>query len=178
MRKDDNCLSKGVYNHFQISGYLSVKQYMIIEYEGKRCLLLRFENEMKSRISAVKFTLEQRDSSNKTIKRVNVSYKNLNIGWGSLYSPEEGIVLEDDCENFIVHMRYIISGNIKYVFKKGLVTEHYDPRGYDNYPPSFKSECNMSVKNSFLKKRKGYGWIAFLSFILLLVAVIMLIYRN
>lgn len=178
MRKDDNCLSKGVYSHFQLSGYLTVKQYMIIEYEGKRCLLLRFKNEMKSRIKAIQFTVKQIDANRQTVKSVTVSYNDLDIGWGSLYSPEEGILLEDACEDFIVQMRYIISGNVKYVFKKDLVTEHYDVRGYDNYSTSSQSECKMSVKNNFLKKRRGYGWIAFLSFILLVLAVIALIYKG
>ena len=177
MIKESNCLSKGLYSHFQIRGYLAVKQYMIIEQDGKRCLLLRFENEMKRKICAIEFTLKQMDSHKNLIKNVTLNYKDLNITPSGLYSPKAGIVLEDNCEDFIIQMRYLISDNIKYVFKNDLVTEHYDVSGYNKTKPSSKRECKIWAKSNFLKKRRGYGWIAFLSFILLSLSVVALIYN-
>ncbi|MBO7250966.1 MAG: hypothetical protein J6V42_06805 [Clostridia bacterium] len=177
MIKESNYLSKGLYSHFQIRGYLAVKQYMIIEQGGKHCLLLRFENEMKRKINTIEFTLKQIDSHKNLIKSVTVNYKDLNITPGGLYSTKAGIVLEDNCEDFIIQMRYLISDNIKYVFKKDFVTEHYDVSGYNKTQPSSKRECKMRAESIFSKKRRGYGWIAVLSFILLLLSVFALIYN-
>ncbi len=175
---NDNLLAKGVYDHFQVGGYFTVKEYIIVKQDGKRCLLLRFKNEMKTNVNTVEFTVKQLDSKNKQIHSATIKYDGLNIRSRAYYSAEQGIVLDDACENFIVQMRYVISDKVKYVFKKGLVTAHYDARGYVVPKPSFKRECKVSLKSRSAKLGRGYGWVALLSFVLLVIAVVILIYRG
>ena len=178
MKKD--YLMKGVYDHYQLSGYLTVKQYMIVEQDGKRCLLLRFENEMSKTISAFAFDVKQLDAAGNEIGTIKLQYSDLQITGGFLYCPEKGIVIEKNCVDFVIRMRYVICGRIKYRFRKGRATAHYDLRGYaDPMPSSAEGEKRRVVVNRQpTLKRKYFGWLSFVAFVLVVLAFAFLIYRS
>ena len=62
-------LIKGLYGHPQPHGYFTVKEYMMLEREGKHCLLVRFENEMRSAVDELVFVVKQLNAAGKVIGR-------------------------------------------------------------------------------------------------------------
>ena len=176
--KKKNYFIKGVYDHPQIGGYLTVKQYIMMEQDGKHCLLLRFENEMKRSIQAVAFTVMQLDSDGAVIASNDVKYTDLNLKSGRLFCPEEGIVLEKKCVDFLIRMRSLVSGETKYLFHKGQVTEHYDPRGYDAPRALQKDGGRTVIRRKYSGGGKAYGWMAFLSLLLMLASIWFTVYKT
>lgn len=184
-RNKKNYLIKGIYGHPQIGGYFVVKQYMMLEQNGKHCLLLRFQNELKTTVQAVEFVLKQLDSAGKTLGRVKITYSDLSIRGGELYAPEQGIVIHDDCVDVIVQMRYVISENIKYLYRKGIVTAHYSTRGFEEQKTDSAPQRNrVQIKRSYAAGRKPYRAIAWISLLLVILTIGLLIakaqetYRN
>lgn len=172
-----NFLIKGIYSHPQLHGYFTVKQYIMLEREDKHCLLIRFENELRADICEIAFTVKQLNAAGKVIGRIKIHYSDLNIRAGQLYCPEQGIVIDDACVDCVIDMKYVVSETVKYVFKKGLVTDHYDPRGYKK-PVAHKSETSkITVRRQYMGGGKSFRWIALLSFLMAIVMLGMLIYR-
>ena len=177
-KKKQSFLIKGLYGHPQTHGYFTVKEYMMLEREGKHCLLIRFENEMKSTISELSFTVKQINATGKVIGRINLHYSDLRILPGQRYCTERGIVLNEECVDCIIQVKYLISSNVKYVFKRGMVTGHYDPRGYEKTEKKRTRKSYLSVRSRYMGGGKYYGWIAFLSFVLMLVFVCLVIVQS
>ena len=172
-----NFLIKGIYSHPQLHGYFTVKQYIMLEREDKHCLLIRFENELRADICEIAFTVKQLNAAGKVIGRIKLHYSDLNIRAGQLYCPEQGIVIDDACVDCVIDMKYVVSETVKYVFKKGLVTDHYDPRGYKK-PIAHKSKTSkITVRGQYMGGGKSFCWIALLSFLMAIVMLGMLIYR-
>lgn len=131
MRENKEYYEKGFYNHDQIGGFVSVKQFILIEKNGKRVLLLRFSNDSPVVINRMRFQLTQLDKEGNTIDCSKVKYTDLSVAPGSVFAPEEGIVVKSECADFIVRIIYVVSGEFKYVPGRGRPTAHYDVRGYD-----------------------------------------------
>lgn len=169
-------LVKGLYEHEQIGGYLSVRQFMVINQYGKRCLLLRFENETSKMVNAFEFTVKRLDAEGNVIGSTTVCHDRLSIKAGEFYAPESGIVIESDCVDFVVQMRYVISQNIKYIYRKGMVTAHYDPRGFTDDGTTDNRPHTVSVKRKYSASVGFFRWMAFLAFILGAAALSYLLY--
>ena len=156
MRKEEKYLAKGIYSHPQTSGYLSVKQFIIIEQDGKKCLLLRFANEASFQISQVEFVLRQLNSKGDEISASVLKYSNLRIRAGGMYALDKGIVIEQECVDVIVQIVSIVGGRYKYKFNNGIVTAHYDKKGYDKIDTHHTWHSSNSVEISS-KYSEGYG---------------------
>ncbi len=176
--KKKNYFIKGVYDHPQIGGYLTVKQYIMMEQDGKHCLLLRFENELKTSICSVEFTVKQLDSDGVEIASTDVKYTDLDLKSGRLFCPEEGIVLDKKCVDFLVKMRSLVSGETKFLFHKGQVTEHYDPRGYEERCVAENGGGRTVVHRKYSGGGKAYGWMAFLALLLMIASIWFVVVRN
>ena len=115
MRSGENCIAKGIYGHHQISGYLSVRQFIIVEKDGKKCLLLRFENEASFDITQAEFSLKQLNSKGDVIDVSTIGYSNMKIRAGQMYALKEGIVLKNECFDFIIQMISLTGGRYRYM---------------------------------------------------------------
>ena len=174
-------IDKGIYSHGQIGGYLSVKQFMVVEEAGKRCLLLRFANESDFEINSVEFILTKINTHGVTIGTTRIKYDGLKIGAGEMYSPDMGIVVSSDCADFTVQILSIVSGKYRYVFKRGIVTAHYDKRG----PEDSIDAVHVHEGEGAPKVRKKYysrGWlhrfIAVASLVLVFASFGLVILKN
>ena len=176
--KKRNYFIKGVYDHSQIGGYLTVKQYIMMEQDGKHCLLLRFENELATSIHAVEYTVKQLDSDGAEITATNVKYTDLDLKSGRLFCPQEGIVLDKKCVNFLVQMRSLVSGETKFLFHKGQVTEHYDPRGYEDHGTRKSVGGRTVVRRKYCGGGKAYGWLAFFALLLMIASIWFVVVRT
>ena len=178
MTKNRNVLDKGTYNFHQEGAFLSVKQYMLVEREGKRCLLLRFMNESNLLIQAMEFTLIQLDGDGKVISTDRMRYDDLSVRPAREYALKTGIVLKPGCVNFRVQMAYAISGEYKYVFKNGQAVEHYDPRGYDLRQSTVYRKSTLSAKRKYSGAGRLYGFIAFVGILLILAACALAVVKT
>lgn len=169
---------KGLYSHAQIHGYFTVKEYIMLEREGKHCLLVRFENELLRTVNEMDFTVRQYNAAGKMIGKINLHYTELQIEPGQRYCTQQGIVLDEECVDCVVQIRYLIGEGVKYIFRKGVVTEHYDPRGYEKKEPSRGSKSHVTVRREYMGGGKFFGWIAFISFVLTIAFLVLLIYRS
>ena len=57
MNQRGNYISKGVYLHPQIPGFVAVKQYIFCRQNEKKCLILKFSNNCDFKLSAMSFTV-------------------------------------------------------------------------------------------------------------------------
>jgi len=174
-------IDKGIYSHGQLSGYLSVKQFMVVDQDGKHCLLLRFANEADFEINAVEFMLTQINTHGETVGTIKIKYSDLNIGAGEMYSPDKGIVVKADCADFTVQILSIISGKYRYVFKRGLVTAHYDRRGYENGICAVHvhdGEGRSETQKKYYSRGILYRLVAVVSLILVFVSLGLTIFVN
>lgn len=179
-KQKQSFLAKGIYTHAQVHGYFTVKEYIMLEEEGKRCLLVRFENEMDVTVNEMDFVVKQFDSAGKLVGKVKIHYSDLSIEPGELYCTEQGIVVSGECVDCVVQIKYLICDKVKHVFRRGLVTEHYDPRGYDTKkkeaPAHHKSHVTVRRKNATGKAH--FRWIAVISFFMAAAFVALFIYQS
>ena len=94
---------------------------------------------------------------------------------GQLYCHDKGIVLNKECTDFEIQIKYIISGKTKYSFKNGLVTDHYDIRGYNKTDFGSRSESKLTIKQKYNRKNNCFIGIATVSFMFLIIALVGLI---
>ena len=169
--RKNKSLIKGVYEHYQLSGYFTVKQYIVVTEKGKRCLLLRFENELKTVVNAVEFLVKQLDDNGNTVGNTRITYKDLFVAPGQLYCSQKGIIIDKNCVDFVIQMTYVISDKTKYMYKKGLVTAHYDSRGYVEKQTSLEEDEEKEENKVILKRKKvGVGFYRLLALISFLIA--------
>ena len=177
MKKDEKYLAKGIYSHPQVSGYLTVKQYIIIEQDGKKCLLLRFANEAEFVINAAEFMLKQLNSKGEIIETSRVRYDTLSIPAGEMYSADSGIVIANECVDVVVQMVSLVGGKYKYSFKNRVVTVHYDRRGYGERKSETKQRKpnSVTVKKNISDNARSNRLIAFVSVVIIIVALAIII---
>ncbi len=181
MRKHEkNYIDKGIYSHPQLGGYLTLKQFILIEQDKKRCLLLRFANESDLEINAARFILKQLNSDGEEIGRVDISYKDISIASGAMYSSEQGIVVKKECVDFTVQMVSVVSGDYRYVFENGTVTAHYDRRGYGERvrKDRKRGSAEISVRSKYKGGGRFYGFIAFVALVLAVISLLLVIYNT
>lgn len=169
--ENSNIIAKGEYIHPQVKGYLTVKNFMFVRREGKRCVLLRFENEANFRIESFAFTLIQLDAYGKRLGKIKLFYDDVDVPSARTFSPERGIVVNEKCVDFYVQMSYVISGYYKYAFKNGEVSPCYDPLGYERKRYDGAHRLKQKVKARFFAKNKFHRTVAVLAVLLVVCAV-------
>ena len=109
---------KGLYHHPQPAGFVSLKQYMIIESDKKKCLLLRFLNELPLLVSAMEFKLTQLDSSGNVLDSTNVRVDSMSTPQNCTFALRTGIVLHKDCMDFTVTVLNFALNKLLYFIDK------------------------------------------------------------
>ena len=170
MAIDRKILDKGTYTFRQEGAFISAKQYMLIEQDGKKCLLLRFYNSSDMLVNAMEFLLIQLDADGKVIARDRMAYDNVNVRAAKEYALKSGIVIKKDCVNFRVQMLYAVSGEYKYVFRNGQAVQLYDPRGYDPKPANVSRRSIVSVKRKYAKMGRVHSFVSFIAILLVAAA--------
>ena len=149
--KEDRLISKSSYNYSQISGFISVKQYMLIRSEGKKCALLRFVNETDYTVDHFEFAVVQLDSKGAIIGRSTVECSNLKFNAGNTYAMNKGVVVDEKCADIRVQMISARSGRYRYTVSGGRrIVVNYD---YDEH---WKYLSNEEV-SSMLKENKQFA---------------------
>ena len=69
---DNQLISKGEYKHYQIDNFISVKQYMFLRSNGKKCLTLRYKNDLGYKVNGFKFLLIQIDVNGNVIAKKKI----------------------------------------------------------------------------------------------------------
>lgn len=167
----DNCvIEKGSYIHRQSGAFIGLKNFILAEKSGKRCLLLQFANSSQNEVNAIKFSLVFLDASGKAISKQTHSYSNLKIAPESDYALDTGIVIKNECADFRIQMIYAVSGDYKYFFRNGESVQSYDPRGYKEKDRYAGAKGTLQVKRRFAKSGRLHGFIAFMSVLMVFVA--------
>lgn len=178
MKNKKQYIDKGIYSHPQAVGYLTVKQFMLVEKEGKRCLLLRFANESDFVIDRVEFTVKQYNTAGDMIGSINIKYGDIKVAAGDMFAPKNGIVVDESCVDFFVQMIYVGSGCYKYVFKNGSVIAYYEKLQKKDKRKKEKNNSKVTVRQKYKGGGKMYGLLAFLSFVLVIGAFVYVVYDT
>lgn len=124
-------ISKGLYQYSQIDRFISVKNYMFVRTDNRKCLMLRFSNDSDYLVDSMDFVIVQMDSNGTVIGRTPVSYKALSFAAGTTYTPNEGIVVDEYCNKFKIQFACVTSGNYKYLVKDGKISVQYEKADKD-----------------------------------------------
>ena len=172
--KDIKWFDKGLYHHPQVSGFVSLKQYMIIENKGKKCLLLRFLNELKIPVNAIEFKLTQLDINGESLSSANVKAESMSMAPGSTYAMKTGIVLSDKCVDFKVTVISAYSSGYKYVLRNGTPMPTYDLKR--RKPKNAPRESTRSIATRITTR--GRVAATFLSIVLILATAFLITYLS
>ena len=178
MQEDNVIISKGTYDYYQQGAFLRVKDYIVTIIDGKKCLLLRFQNDSEVTINRIKIRLSTFDSNGKLLSKKSHVYESLNIKGYEEFALKSGILVNDDMSDFRVNVEFVTSGAYKFYFKHGLAIQKYDPRGYKTIildrtkRGSFNITRTSNVSSSISKS------VATLVFVLIIVALIITNAKN
>lgn len=176
--KEREFVEKGSYNHPQADGAVALKQYMFVRRDGKRCLLFRFANESAHAVSGFEILLTQISSDGRVISRSRVPYPAVTVSSGGTYAPDSGVVVSDKCSDFRVSLVYYVSGDYKYVMKRGRAVPHYDPRGY--VPPKTRAAtpAQIAVRPMLTAMDRAFSLIALLAVAVLVGCCLVSVLTN
>ncbi len=118
-------ISKGVYEHPQISDLVSVKEYIFVRRNEKKCLTLRFLNELNYVVNAMEFSVVQMDASGKILETSTIKYNGLNFMPGTTYVDPTMVEVDEYCADFRIVFTKIMSGRYKYTVRNGRFTVDY-----------------------------------------------------
>lgn len=177
--KEDRLISKSPYNYSQVSGFIVVKQYMLVRTDGKKCVMLRFANEADYAVDYFDFTLIQLDSKGGIIEKTHVECNGLSFGAGNTYAMDKGIIVDEKCIDIRVQMESARSGNYRYTVSGGRrVVAHYDCEETWKYlsatdvAADLKKNKQFSELNSRKKERHPYAFIRFVAIVTVLVVLL------
>lgn len=108
-------LSKGFYQYAQVGNPVLVKDYIFARQEGKKCLMVRFSNELEYTVDAMAFTVIQMDAAGKVLANTDIQYVEMNFCPGGTYVSDAGIVVDEYCTDFRIVLSAVRSGQYEYV---------------------------------------------------------------
>lgn len=125
MTSQQQYISKGLYEHPQISDLVSVKEYIFVRHNEKKCLALRFSNELDYVVNSMAFSVVQMDASGKVLETSKIKYNGLNFLPGTTYVDLTMIVVDEYCADFRIVFTEIMSDRYKYTVRNGGFTVDY-----------------------------------------------------
>jgi hypothetical protein len=125
MDSNQQILSKGFYQYAQIGNPVSVKDYIFLRNDQKKCLLLRFLNNLEYTVTAMDFTVIQMDSAGNVLENTQIVYKDLFFLPGSTYAESAGIVVDEACSDFKVVFSKVTAGKYEYTSRGGFPIVQY-----------------------------------------------------
>ena len=164
-------IAKGVYQYSQIENFISVKDYMLVRSDDKKCLMFRFANNADYTITAMNFTITQLDNSGKVIATTKHMYESLTIAPDAQFVPDEGIVVDEKCHDFKVSFTEVRSDKYRYTVKNGKIQVFYDEdyTRITTQKVSNRAECR-NVRKLKIGKPKVAVFIAAFALFLVIVA--------
>jgi hypothetical protein len=148
---------------------------MLVRCENRKCLLIRFANDMDFSVNAMDLVISQLDSTGAVIKKTPVSYKGLSFLPGAVFVPDEGIAVDESCVNFKLQFATVISGNYKYFVKNGKISVVY--LGEEEELPDFHHKTAVQGFTVTPVKRGKAGLAIFLAVLALLTVIGLNVYR-
>ena len=148
-------IAKGFYQYSQLNSFVSVKNYIFTRVNNKKCLLIRFSNDMEYAVNSMIFTVVQYNGAGKIITKKKIVYDGISFGAGTTYVAPNGIIVAEECRDFKIYFNTVRSGKYKYVVKNGEVLVLYDqapPRANKNNKNKKKSRNSVFVRKIGTKK--------------------------
>ncbi len=104
------------YTHSQIEGLLRVREYLITDIGGRRCLLLRWVREMDADIDGMTYAVVQLDAAGRELNRRIITHERADIPTprGGIFAPERGIPADSRCADVRVYLLEVRSGEYIY----------------------------------------------------------------
>lgn len=155
-------ISKGEYRHYQIDDFVSVKQYIFLRAEEKKCLTLRFTNSLGCKVNAFKFLLIQIDIQGNIIGKKKIKINNIIFEDGSDYTSNKGIVVDEKCVDFKIQMLCVYSERYRYKLKNNKVAIYYVPHKKWEYEDDDLHKDSIKVKSKTKFKTPSVRLISFL----------------
>ena len=121
-------IEKGFYSHPQKNDEVQIKQYIITKDGNRRLLLLRFYNNSELVINGMNIILTQLKGESKEPENIKLALNELNIHPGETFAMKSGVVIADDCTDFLVEITDVISKDYIYKESNGKLVAKYDPR--------------------------------------------------
>ena len=168
MSVNTEIISKGIYGRAQMSGYISVKQYMFIRYAGKKHLIVRFSNDLDVAIERLSYTVVQTNVNGDVIdvSRVDCCAR---VKSGDSFSSETALVVDESCTDVKITVDKAVSGAYEYSVRGGIVTVSYNTdalNGKTLKPPKLISSPNKG-KNKATPKMTAVAVIAIVTVLLI-----------
>ena len=164
-------ISKGFYERSQISDLVSVKEYIFVRHNEKKCLMLRFFNELNYVVNAMDFSVVQMDAAGKILETTKVKYTDLNFMPSTTYVDPTMIAVNEYCSDFRIVFTEIMSGRYKYTVRHGKVTVDY----IKAEEPIIKSGKMTSPITAFSVKPRRFGKPRTVAFLTALVAFLLVV---
>ena len=168
-------IAKGIYPYSQIENFISVKDYMFVRSDDKKCLMFRFSNNANYMITSLEFTIVQLDNSGKKISETRHKYEQLTIAPDAQFVPNEGIVVDERCHDFKIFFTEVRSDKYRYTVRHGKILVYYDS---DYVQATSAKVSNRSVCNDVRKLKVGKPRLAILVSAIALLLVIVLNASN
>ena len=184
MQNKQVMLSKGYYKHAQISGFVTVKNYIYVKRKGKKCLLLRFLNEADFEIEGLDFTVIQLDASGNVLGESRLRKEKLRFISGGYYTCHDAIVMREGCHDFKVIVNEAIAQDFRYCVRDGEVTAYYikEREALFDLPKGTKVARNtegFSVKTKrFVGSRMAVVLAVIMALIFLAMSVLRLVFPS
>ena len=164
---------KGIYSYPQLNNFISVRNYMYIWQNGKKCLILRFFNGFTQEINELEYTVTQIDIKGNVIKQSDVVKKDICISPGNLYSPNTGLLVDDACVDFRLSVKSARSGKYTYRVFDDVIEAFYELPEKEFFEDVKISDRGKEVRDfseesRVIGKPKRAGFIAVVALILIL----------
>ena len=118
-------ISKGFYQYSQVNNFITVKNYMFIRENDKKCLLIRFVNDSDFVVDSMEYVVVQLGVGGEIIKKSEVICKNMKLAPNEIYAPDDALVVDDYCSDFKVVFSCVKSGDYVYTVREGRVVVDY-----------------------------------------------------
>ena len=155
MINNEQIISKGVYGFSQISGFISVKNYIFMHYGEKISLAIRFSNDTEYTFDSMSFCVTQLDANGKPIGKIPVEYTKMNLEPGATYASDVCIIVDKQCVDFKVQIIEAYSGYYRYVVRNRRVTVYYDRKKAEQMYGAQKTAGFLEPSLRVKKKENG-----------------------
>ena len=112
---------------------------MFVHQGNKKCLLLRFSNDFDHKVDAITFTVIQMNAIGQVLGETEVELQCMNLMPGGMYTPQEGIVVCDNCNDFKIVIKEVFSDHYRYTVRNRSVVTEYLRSPKRAMPPVAKS---------------------------------------
>ena len=167
MATNPQYLSKGFYQYAQVGVPVSVRNYIFIRRDGKKCLLIRFANELEYVINAMDLTVVQMDTSGKILEYSDLHFTQMEFLPGSIYVPKSGLAVHEACTKFKVIFKTARSDSYEYYMQNGQVEVRYLRKQGELAVGESKGEY---ISHPYVKRRR-FGRVNFVSTLVTVLAV-------